>query len=106
MQHHCRPTVGGKINNEYAYFSQIGADVPIFLYGKNALVTGMGEKIAEQTFPKYYFLLVKPEINLSTKKMYEEINSFISLNKLDPTGDSTDCVYLIILTLVFERTNH
>ena len=34
----------------------------------------MGQNITKQTFPKYFFLLVKPTINLSTKKMYEKIN--------------------------------
>ena len=71
-----------KINNEYEYFSQIGADVPIFLYGKNALVKGMGDKIFEHKFPKYYFLLVKPEFNFSTKKMYDKINLNIQYNNI------------------------
>ena len=63
-----------KINNNYKFYSQLGADIPVFLYGKNALVKGIGEKVYQHEFPKYFFLLVKPGINFSTKKMYDKID--------------------------------
>ena len=44
----------------------------IFLYGKNAYVTGIGERIFRHEFPKYFFLLVKPKINFSTKEEAEK----------------------------------
>ena len=63
-----------KINKNYKFYSQLGADIPVFLYGKNALVKGIGEKVFQHEFPKYFFLLAKPEINFSTKKMYNKIS--------------------------------
>ena len=63
-----------KINEDYKFYSQLGADIPVFLYGKNALVKGIGEKIFKYEIPKYFFLLVKPGINFSTKKMYNKIS--------------------------------
>ena len=63
-----------EINKNYKFYSQLGADIPVFLYGKNALVTGKGEEIFQHEYPKYFFLLVKPEINFSTKKMYDKIS--------------------------------
>ncbi|SVA61492.1 uncharacterized protein METZ01_LOCUS114346, partial [marine metagenome] len=51
-----------KINKDYKLYSQLGADIPVFLYGKNALVEGIGEKVIKHEFPKYFFLLVKPKI--------------------------------------------
>jgi len=63
-----------KINKNYKFYSQLGADIPVFLYGKNALVKGIGEKVFQYEFPKYFFLLVKPGINFSTKKMYNKIS--------------------------------
>ncbi len=71
-----------KINKNYKFYSQLGADVPIFLYGKNALVTGIGEEIFQHEFPKYFFLLVKPEINFSTKKMYDKISMNLQYNNI------------------------
>ena len=56
------------------YYASLGADIPCFLYNKNCLVTGIGEKIYLQTFPQYFFLLIKPHINNSTKDMYEKLN--------------------------------
>jgi 4-diphosphocytidyl-2-C-methyl-D-erythritol kinase len=54
-------------------YSSLGSDIPAFLYGKNCIVTGTGEKIAYQPVPKYFFLLVKPKYNNSTKSMYEKL---------------------------------
>jgi 4-diphosphocytidyl-2C-methyl-D-erythritol kinase len=34
---------------------------------------GIGEKILPHYFPKYYFLLVKPNYNNSTKEMYQKL---------------------------------
>jgi len=63
-----------KMNEDYKLYSQLGADIPVFLYGKNALVEGIGEKVFKYEFPKYFFLLIKPEISFSTKKMYDKIS--------------------------------
>ena len=63
-----------KMNEDYKIYSKLGADIPVFLYGKNALVEGIGEKVFKHEFPKYFFLVVKPEIGFSTKKMYDKIS--------------------------------
>jgi len=63
-----------KINEDYKSYCKLGADIPVSLYGKNALVEGIGEKVFEYEFPKYFFLLVKPETGFSTKKMYDKIS--------------------------------
>lgn len=61
-------------------YAHLGSDIPCFLYNKNCLVMGIGEKIYPHYFPKYYFLLVKPNFNNSTKEMYQKLkfkkNSF------------------------------
>ena len=56
-----------------SFYSVIGSDVPCFLYNKNCLVEGIGNKIYYSPLPKYYFLLIKPEFNNSTKNMYEKL---------------------------------
>jgi len=79
-----------KINKDYKFYSLLGADIPVFLYGKNALVTGIGEKIFKREFPKYFFLLVKPEINFSTKKMYNKMNMNLQYNNIANTNIDND----------------
>ena len=37
------------------YYAQLGADIPCFIFGKDCLVSGMGEKLTYQVFPKYFF---------------------------------------------------
>ena len=54
----------------YKHYALLGSDVPFFLYKKNCLLTGIGDILNSQYFPKYYFLLVKPNFNCSTKEMY------------------------------------
>ncbi len=58
---------------------KIGADVPFCLYGSTMLATGIGtdlEKI-DHTFPfeKYYILLCKPAVNVSTPQAYKKSDS-------------------------------
>ena len=48
---------------------------------KNAIVSGIGEKLNYYKIPSYYFLLVKPLINFSTKNMYGKISRNISSKK-------------------------
>ena len=69
--------------NHPKFYSFLGADVPCFLYKKNCFVTGIGDEIFYHPFPKYFFLLVKPNFHNSTEKMYSKlgfkINSFPDL---------------------------
>ena len=52
-------------------YVDLGADIPVFLNQKDALVRGRGNLIANVHFPKYYFLLIRPSFKCSTKKMYD-----------------------------------
>ncbi len=56
-------------------FANIGADVPFFIYNHDSLIKETGNITIRQSFPKYYFLLIKPLHNCSTKKMYTLIKS-------------------------------
>ena len=60
----------------------LGTDVHMCLYGKNCLITGKGDEIFPQiNFPKYYFVLVKPAISLSTSLMYKKIKNYFIFDK-------------------------
>jgi len=72
-----------KINN-FKDAKVLGSDVPLFLNQKDCLIRGIGEKITNKKYPKYFFLLVKPNSNCSTKKMYSLItNNHIDYNLIN-----------------------
>ncbi len=52
--------------------SQIGADVPFFLFNKPKRVKGIGEILSDiKIKDKYYIILLKTKQGLSTKEIYE-----------------------------------
>ncbi len=56
--------------------AQIGADVPFCLTGGTCLVKGKGEIVEKQEpWPKTYFVLVCPEIRVSSRWAYEEFDN-------------------------------
>ena len=62
-----------KFNN--SLYSKLGSDIPVCLYGRNCLVTGLGDRIyGKINFPKYFFILIKPKINFSTSYMYKQFH--------------------------------
>lgn len=49
---------------------QLGADVPFFIFGKNAWVEGVGEKIQEIALPANHYLVLTPKIHVSTGQIF------------------------------------
>ena len=55
---------------------KIGADVPYCIMGGTALAEGIGEKLtALPKAPDCYLLVAKPDINVSTKYVYEHLDA-------------------------------
>ena len=55
---------------------KIGADVPYCIMGGTALAEGIGEKLtALPPAPECYLLVAKPDINVSTKFVYEHLDA-------------------------------
>lgn len=62
--------------------AKIGADVPFFIFGNNALASGIGDQLkALQDLPKINLLLIKPLFELSTKMVYENLNLRLTRGK-------------------------
>lgn len=81
----------------------IGADVPFCLMGGTALSEGIGEKLTPlPAFPNCHILLVKPNINISTKYTYENLD----LNKIDKHPDIDSIVQGISNHSISEATKH
>ena len=90
--------LGYTIDELAVFASQLGSDVPFFLYGPMALCTGRGEIITKipENF-SFRALVVTPNISIATKRVYENyvpdidkyeslkarINSCISKKNID-----------------------
>ncbi|HGM3130749.1 TPA: 4-(cytidine 5'-diphospho)-2-C-methyl-D-erythritol kinase, partial [Neisseria gonorrhoeae] len=48
----------------------LGADVPFFIFGKNAFASGIGEKLIGMDIPKQWYVIVKPPVHVSTAKIF------------------------------------
>lgn len=65
---------------------QLGADVPFFILGRNALITGIGEILQSVVLKKSFYIIIFPNIPISTKKIF---NSLI-LTHATSTGTIND----------------
>lgn len=55
---------------------KIGADVPYCILGGTALAEGIGEKLTPlKPTPNCYFLIAKPDIDVSTQYVYEQLDT-------------------------------
>ncbi|MBR1476527.1 MAG: 4-(cytidine 5'-diphospho)-2-C-methyl-D-erythritol kinase [Lachnospiraceae bacterium] len=58
------------------YGLRIGADVPYCIMGGTVLAEGIGEKLTKQkNVPEAVVLVAKPDINVSTKYVYEHLDA-------------------------------
>lgn len=48
----------------------VGADVPIFILGQDAIAEGIGEKLTPLSLPRQHYLLLNPEAHASTQALF------------------------------------
>jgi 4-diphosphocytidyl-2-C-methyl-D-erythritol kinase len=65
--------------------SRIGADVPLFLYGKSCVMRGIGEQITPIKIPHVWYVIIYPGIILHTKAVYEGLKIPLTLAQNDIT---------------------
>jgi 4-diphosphocytidyl-2-C-methyl-D-erythritol kinase len=51
---------------------QLGADVPVFIYGQSAWAEGVGEQLEPISLPERWFVVLAPSINVSTPKVFSD----------------------------------
>ncbi len=49
---------------------RLGADVPFFLFGRNALGEGIGERLQVLELPPAWYLVLTPQVSVSTKETF------------------------------------
>ena len=71
----------------------LGADVPIFLHGKSAFAEGCGHIFAKNYSHNSKYLLVVPDISISTKELFRSTEL-----KMNPKIDRTQNSFFSIIT--------
>ncbi len=51
---------------------KLGADVPFFVFGKNAFAEGIGEELEQVQLPPRHFLVVTPRVHVPTSAIFSE----------------------------------
>ena len=51
---------------------KLGADVPVFVFGKNAFAEGIGERLQALRLPPAWYLILVPELAVSTAEIFSE----------------------------------
>ncbi|MGR8931406.1 MAG: 4-(cytidine 5'-diphospho)-2-C-methyl-D-erythritol kinase [Gammaproteobacteria bacterium] len=49
---------------------QLGADVPVFVFGSAAWGEGVGENLTEISLPEQWFVILKPDCHVNTKEIF------------------------------------
>ena len=49
---------------------QLGADVPVFVFGENAFAEGIGEKLQAYSLPKAWYVVLFPPVHVPTEKIF------------------------------------
>jgi 4-diphosphocytidyl-2-C-methyl-D-erythritol kinase len=55
-----------------ALAARLGADVPFFVFGENALGEGIGERLAPLPLPAAWYLVLVPPVALSTQEVFSD----------------------------------
>ena len=50
--------------------AKLGADVPVFVFGRSALAEGIGEKLTAMDLPEQTYLVVVPDCHVATAEIF------------------------------------
>jgi 4-diphosphocytidyl-2-C-methyl-D-erythritol kinase len=64
---------------------QVGADVPLFMYGKSCIMRGVGERIMPVELPKIWYVVVYPGVAISTAEVYRGLRIVLTKRENDVT---------------------
>ncbi|HWI24874.1 MAG TPA: 4-(cytidine 5'-diphospho)-2-C-methyl-D-erythritol kinase, partial [Lysobacter sp.] len=77
---------------------QLGADVPVFVFGRNAWAEGVGERLTPIDLPPAWYLLVDPGIHVPTAALFQAPE----LTRDSPPATISDFVSGTVLGNAFE----
>ncbi len=75
---------------------ELGADVPVFVHGRSALGEGSGEKLQAVTLGQRFYVLVFPEISISTAEVFrhpqlKRDSKLIDMSRASLESGRNDC---------------
>ena len=75
---------------------ELGADVPVFVRGQAAWAEGVGERLTPVDFPEPVYLLVQPDVAVSTAEVFKapeltRDSPVITIAGFLQTGGRNDC---------------
>jgi 4-diphosphocytidyl-2-C-methyl-D-erythritol kinase len=53
----------------------LGADVPVFIFGENALAEGVGERLQAYPLPDAWYVVLFPPEHIATARVFEKLDS-------------------------------
>ncbi len=62
---------------------RVGADVPLFLHGGSCIMEGIGDVITPVRLPLMWYIIVYPNISISTKAVYEGLRIVLTKKQND-----------------------
>lgn len=74
----------------------LGADVPVFVHGRAAWAEGVGERLTPVDFPEPVFLLIQPDVSVSTAEVFGAAeltrdSPVLTIRGFLTTGGRNDC---------------
>jgi 4-diphosphocytidyl-2-C-methyl-D-erythritol kinase len=64
---------------------QIGADVPLFLYGKSCVMRGVGELISPIDLPVIWYIVIYPNVVVNTGDVYNSLRIVLTRDENEVT---------------------
>lgn len=64
---------------------QLGADVPVFVHGRNAWAEGVGEQLSPIDLPQAWYVVISPAVNVPTAQIFSDPELTRSTNPLKIT---------------------
>jgi 4-diphosphocytidyl-2-C-methyl-D-erythritol kinase len=62
--------LGWRRNQLLKLAPELGADVPVFIFGENAFAEGIGEKLLPIALPPAWYLILTPPVHVSTAQVF------------------------------------
>ncbi len=51
---------------------ELGADVPVFIFGESALATGTGEQLSALKLPPAWYVVLLPKVSVATTRVFQD----------------------------------
>ena len=80
---------------------ELGADVPVFVYGRSALGEGRGEKLQAVRLGQRFYVLVFPDISISTAEVFrhpqlKRDSELIDMSRASLESGRNDCEPVVV----------